>query len=193
MKQYFPKKFGQLLFVFVAFFLGSLTFHFGVQVLQAETKKEKVSAKSTAELYEEQFQKTSFENIDKLKRKLTDFKSPIVIVNFWATWCIPCMEELPSMVKLSQKFSRNELTIVAFNSDEADQFKNIQKTIKRFGINKDHMEIVPDINASITDRFNISAIPVTIIFQHGKVVQVNNGPVDFNAEELNLKIKKWLK
>lgn len=128
--------------------------------------------------YEKVFDSLEMQTIEATKMKLKDLPSPIVIVNFWASWCIPCLHEMPSLISLSSKYSTKELTVVAINTDEDDQLKNIDKIKKKLNFPSSFV-IVPDKKFKIADEFKFSAIPVTVIFKKGKVIYFNNGPVDF--------------
>ena len=56
----------------------------------------------------------------------------------------------------------------------------------------DEFIIIPDKDSKLIDEFKISAIPVTIVYHRGKVVHLSNGPMDFNSEEFQEKMKKWV-
>ncbi|MGD8293561.1 MAG: TlpA disulfide reductase family protein, partial [Desulfobacterales bacterium] len=60
----------------------------------------------------------SFPGLDDKKVSLGDHKGKIVLVNIWATWCPPCVEEMPSMEKLYQKFKGKNFEILAVSIDE---------------------------------------------------------------------------
>ena len=136
--------------------------------------------------YEKIFNSLQMETIEKTKLKLGDLPSEIVIVNFWASWCIPCLHEIPSLIALSKKFSKKELSVVMINTDEDDQLKNIAKINKKLNF-PDSFIIVPDNKFKIADEYKFSAIPVTVIFKKGKVHYFNNGPVDFLKVPLDLR------
>ena len=141
-------------------------------------------------LYEKLFLSGNYQTTTGKNIEISKLKSPVVIYNFWASWCIPCMQEIPSMVALKKKFKDEEVLILAFNTDEQDQLKNIDKTIKKLNL-KNEFQVIPDVGTKIAESFKFSAIPVTIIFNHGKVVYFSNGPMDFNSEEMLLNFKKW--
>lgn len=136
--------------------------------------------------YEKIFSTLQVETTERSKLKLADLSSQIVIVNFWASWCIPCLHEIPSLIELSKKFSKKDLAVVMINTDEDDQLKNIAKIKKKLNFPESFI-IVPDNKFKIADEFKFSAIPVTVIFKKGKVHYFNNGPVDFLKVPLDLR------
>ncbi len=135
--------------------------------------------------YERIFNTLEMEAKDGKKIVLKNLEAQTIIVNFWASWCLPCLEEIPSMVRLTQKVPKDKLLVVAINTEEEDQLKNIAKIEKRFNLT-DSFIIVPDKKFRIADEFKFSAIPVTVIFKNGKVVFYNNGPVDFQKVPADL-------
>jgi len=113
-------------------------------------------------LYEKVYLAGKFQSIDGKTFEVSKIKSPVVIYNFWASWCNPCLEEIPSMQAMKKKFTDDQVMVFAFNTDVENQMPN-------------------------------TAIPVTIIYAHGKVVHFSNGPMDFNSEEMIANFKKWSK
>lgn len=119
-------------------------------------------------------------------------KAKIQIVNFWASWCLPCLEEMPSMINLKKKFAPTDIEIFAVNTDDDEQLKNIAKTKKKVKWTNE-FTLVLDQKSKITDSFDISALPVTIIIKNGKILEYYSGPVDFEAQEFVEKVKAWIK
>ena len=182
MKKFLP------LVLFIMVFTGVLASQLIWQKIEAKDTPKKDSSFA---LYEEIFLKGKYQTIDGKKIENSKLKSPVVIVNFWATWCSPCMQEMPSLLELKKKFKNEELQVLAFNTDEEDQMKNIEKAKSKLKI-RDEFNIIADKNTKIAESFKFSAIPVTIIFNRGKVVHFSNGPMDFASVELQEKIKKWI-
>lgn len=181
MKKYLP------LIIFVMAFTAAIVGQVGYQTLIAGTKTENEYSS-----YEKHFMEGKFEALDGRRIENTKIKAPVVIYNFWASWCNPCLEEMPSLLAMKKKFKDDEVQVLAFNTDEDNQIKNIQKVIRKLNI-KNEMTIIPDKGTKIADGLKITAIPVTIIFNRGKVVHFSNGPMDFNSAEMTEKIKKWIK
>lgn len=183
MKKFLP------LILFILVFTAVVAGQAGWQTLRAGTTS-KIDLQYV--LYEDLFLKGKFDALDGKKIETTKLKSPVVIYNFWASWCNPCLEEMPSLMALKNKFKDDELQILAFNTDVDDQLINIKKTLKKLNL-KNEFNIIADKNTAIADSFKFSAIPVTIIFNRGKVVHFSNGPMDFNSAEMVEKMKKWIK
>ncbi|MGZ3790653.1 MAG: TlpA family protein disulfide reductase [Bacteriovorax sp.] len=182
MKKFLP------VIIFILVFSAFLAGQVGWQTLVAET----VKSENQYAFYENLFLKGKFETIEGKKIENTKLKSPVVIYNFWASWCNPCLEEIPSLIALKKKFKDDELQVLAFNTDEDEQAKNIHKVMKKFNITNE-FNVIADKGTKIAEGFKFSAIPVTIIFNRGKVVHFSNGPMDFNSAEMVEKMKKWIK
>lgn len=180
-------------FLPVILFILAFTAAISVQAIfqsfteRAEARENK---DSNYALYEKLFLSGKFQTIEGKKIEISKLKSPVVIYNFWASWCNPCMEEIPSMVAMKNKFKDDEVMVLAFNTDEENQLQSITKSIKKLNL-KNEFQIIADKNTLIAESFKFSAIPVTVIFSRGKVVHFSNGPMDFNSQEMIGKLKKW--
>ena len=170
----------------MAFALGT-AIQVGFYEFKAGTKVVDNNAK-----YETIFQKAKYTTIEGKIIEPSKLKAPVVIVNFWAYWCNPCLEEMPSMAQLKKKFNNDEVQIIAFNTDDHDQLKSIQKSLKKLNITNE-FNVIADKNTQVADEYGFSAIPVTVIYVKGKVEVVSNGPMDFSSEEFNEKVRGWIK
>lgn len=182
MKKYFP------IYIVVALLtiLGVGQGAFNLFDLKADaTKVEKKVFTHYESLYNSLELKTTSNKVIKLE----DEKTPIVILNFWATWCQPCLIEFPSIVDMKKKYNDSKIKVYGINQDDEDQLKNIKKIEKKYKLN---FENIADTDGAILEKFMISAIPVSIIYHKGKVVQVSNGAKDFSSEEMYKKLDKLL-
>lgn len=127
---------------------------------------------------------------DNLPINFERLKDKVVIINFWASWCKPCLEELPSLVKLQNKIDSDQLEILAINTDEEKQIQAVEKTFRKFRIN---FKIVLDTQSKFTEIFDISAIPVTLIFVKSHLFMVKRGQFDFFSEEMIDLVKQNIK
>lgn len=94
--------------------------------------------------------------------KLSQFKGKAIILSFWASWCDPCVEEFPSMLKLINKF-KGEIVMVAVSADY--NMKDIKKFLKVFKAKSPHLYVVWDEDKSIASKYSIQALPESFVFK----------------------------
>jgi len=123
--------------------------------------------------------------------KVGELKAQIIIVNFWASWCGPCMEEMPSMMRLKKNFSNDELQIISINVEKENQLINIKKTYNKLGITNEFFS-VPDIQLEIAHSVGFTTIPMTVFFHKGEVIRLQDGPMNFDSYEVIQTMKKLL-
>jgi len=88
-----------------------------------ESLKGKVPGEENKKLLEEATKKLSelsFLTLDGKEVKLSDYKGKVVLVNFWASWCPPCKEEMPIFEKVYQKYNDKNFVILAVNMDTSE-------------------------------------------------------------------------
>lgn len=102
----------------------------------------------------------TLERLDGSKLTLSELKGKTVIVNFWASWCNPCVEEFPSMIKLVDHF-KGDVVVVAVSTDE--DRKDIETFLKAFGLPKPGFEVVWDKDKSIMAKYGINKIPESFL------------------------------
>ena len=134
-------------------------------------------------LYEE----VVFMDLNQKNVNLDDFKGKLIILNFWATWCAPCKEEMPSLDKLQKNTKLNNLKIFAINIDQEDLTKS-KSFFKELNIQ--NLEIYFDAPITLAKKFSLRGVPTTILFnkkgeEFGRIM----GSIDFN----NLEFINWLK
>lgn len=100
------------------------------------------------------------ERMDGTKLRLSDLKGKLLIVNFWASWCDPCVEEFPSMVRLAEKM-KGDLVIVAVSTDE--QRADIEPFLKAFSVPDEGFEVVWDSEHKVMEMYGVKKIPESFI------------------------------
>ncbi len=139
--------------------------------------------------YENNLKGIEFFEGDK-KLLLKDSKAPVVIINFWASWCVPCLEEFPSLVNLRKKYSKDEVLILGVNTDDKSSITDANKVIKKFDIN---FPTIFDSNSELIEKFKVSSIPISIIYKNGKVYEISKGSKDFYSGEFLEEIESFIK
>ena len=128
-----------------------------------------------------------FMDINQKNVNLGDFKGKLVILNFWATWCAPCKEEMPSLDDLQSNTKLNNLKIFPINIGQEDVRKS-EYFFKELDIK--NLEIYFDAPITLAKKFSLRGVPTTIIFnKEGKEFARIMGSIDFNDEEFI----DWLK
>lgn len=102
------------------------------------------------------------------KQRLSQYRGKVILLNFWATWCPPCVEELPSLVKLAATVNPNELAVITVSVDENAQ------VIKDFmSRTKQNLSVLPvwlDPTKKIPESFGTTKFPETFLIDpQGKI------------------------
>jgi peroxiredoxin len=106
------------------------------------------------------------------KVSLHDFKGKPVVLNFWATWCGPCKEELPLFEKMWNKFKDEDVVFIGI--DVMDDRKNASEFIKNAGITYTNLYDKP---GEVSSKYKVVALPVTFfINKEGEIAVKNYGP-----------------
>jgi len=182
MKKYLP------IFIFILGISGYL-----ISKIQFEKKdgntKFTLTSKYLLKKYESDLKTLNLTTIDEQKISFNPLEAPIIIFNFWAPWCGPCLDEFPSLISLRKKFSSKEVLIIGVIMDEENSQEQMKKWIEDHGLNFPN---VFDNSGMIYNLFNISSIPSTIIFHRGKILDIKNGEKDFGAIEFIETLEKLL-
>ena len=127
-----------------------------------------------------------FKDINQKIINLDDFKGKLILLNFWATWCAPCKEEMPSLDNLQSNSNLNNLKIFPINIGQ-ENLKKSQKFFKE--LNVKNLKIYFDNPVSLSKELSLRGIPTTIIFnKNGQEFARIIGSIDF----LDKDFIKWL-
>ncbi len=97
---------------------------------------------------------------------LKDFRGKVVLVNFWATWCPPCREEMPLFEEIYQKYKDKGFVILAINTDpeNLENFENVYSFTILIG------------NDEVVNAYNVMGLPTSyLIDRNGVIVKVRRG------------------
>lgn len=122
------------------------------------------------------------------RRTLADYRGRIVVLNFWATWCVPCREEMPLLLELSNEYEARGVTVIGASADDASTQDKIAPFVRELGIT---FPIWLGATTGDTERFGAgTALPATVIVDRdGRILFRIRGPV----EEAELRARlDWL-
>jgi peroxiredoxin len=122
-------------------------------------------------------------------QSITQWRGKVVVLNFWATWCTPCREEVPGLVRIQRRFASNGLQIVGIAIDSTVKVQNFAH---EFDINYPLMIGEIDL-IEITRQLGnkASGLPFTIILDRsGKIANVHLGRI--SEEELTRQLRPLL-
>lgn len=136
--------------------------------LNIERPKEKVPAPNF-----------TLEDLNGRKVGLKGLKGKVIFLNFWATWCAPCVQEMPTMEKLHKTFGQKGLTVLAINYREG------AKEVKEF-FSKYKLTFIAllDLDGKVSERYRTWGLPVTVIInKRGEIVAKVIGSRDWHSPD----------
>lgn len=111
--------------------------------------------------------------------QLSRLTGKVVVVNFWATWCDPCRDELPDFVKLHQEYRGRGLEVIGISMDKGKD-ERVKAFVKEFGI--DYPIVIGDIQ--VARQWLVRGIPMTFLVDRaGKIARVIPGATDKRSLE----------
>jgi len=107
-------------------------------------------------------------NLDGADKRLSEYRGKVVVLNFWATWCIPCREEMPLLVSVQKRYAARGVTVVGASADAEDTRSQIAPFIRKLGIT------FPIWTGATTDHMQAlglgTGLPVTaVVDQEGRL------------------------
>ena len=93
------------------------------------------------------------------------------VVTFWASWCAPCLQELPILSNLQKKVGTDSILVIAVNIEDRDVFRKVRGPIGELGLVAAY-----DPNASARKGFSVGAIPhMVVVGRNGKITAIRKG------------------
>ncbi len=117
------------------------------------------------------------ETITGQKLNSEDLKGKVILINFWATWCPPCREEMPYFENIYKKYKDKGFTIIAISVDVNESF--VKDFIKDYGVS---FPVAMD-KEGLSDMYGVSSLPMSFLYDKGgKLVKKKIGAY-FSLEE----------
>ena len=115
------------------------------------------------------------------QKQLADYKGKVLLLNFWATWCVPCKQEIPWFAEFYDKYKADGLEVVGISVDEKGW-----KVVKPYVEDKSHginYTILHD-DVDLTTMYKINLMPKTVLIDRdGRVASIHNGIVEKDSFE----------
>lgn len=134
----------------------------------------------------EKVQRLSFPDLELIdleghKKNISDFKGSVLLVSFWASWCAPCIEELPLFAKLAMKYPQ-KLKVIAINQDDS---ANVRKFVDNFWPkHKIPFKTYFDPNGRLAQKVGVDVLPTNFVLdKEGQLVFTSRGAIDWNAPD----------
>lgn len=119
----------------------------------------------------------------------SQLSAKVTLINFWASWCEACMVELPSIIKLREKFQTRGFDVALVNLDEHPD-KVLPTILKRLKID---FPIYLDPESKLGSFFNVHAIPLTVVLSKGgEVLFHHSGEYDWSSPKIHKLAEEWL-
>lgn len=98
--------------------------------------------------------------------KLSDLKGQVVIVNFWATWCPPCREEIPSMMRLNAAMAGKPFRMLCVSIDEGGKLA-VEEFFRKSGFS---LPVLMDADKRVGKLYGITGVPETFVIDRRGVI-----------------------
>lgn len=123
--------------------------------------------------------------------RLSELKARVVLLNFWATWCDACVQEMPSIIALREAYKDRGFDVVAINVDDEPE-RVLPRAVRQLKI---PFPVYTDIESRAADAFDVHAIPFSAMVnlaQESRLELVETGERDWNSPTLHRQLEGWL-
>ena len=166
---------------FLAVFLYLITTSLSYSIEQPDIKNLIINKDNKS------YKNVIFKDVNNQDINLDNFRNKLIIINFWATWCLPCREEIPLLDLLQSDKRLNNLKVLPINVGNESKFKS---KIFFHKLNIKNLNVYFDPTANLANKFSLRGLPTTILInKKGQEFARILGYIDFKDE----KFINWLK
>jgi DsbE subfamily thiol:disulfide oxidoreductase len=121
----------------------------------------------------------TLEDLSGKSTSLRGLKGKVIFLNFWATWCVPCREEMPAMERLHREFKREGLEVVAVNYREDKD--DVRKFLQELGLT---FTVLLDKDGKVSEDYGVWSLPLSyFVNRRGEFVGKAIGSRDWNGQD----------
>ena len=132
----------------------------------------------------------AFQNADGQPLDLAGFKGKVVLLNLWATWCVPCRKEMPALDRLQAALGSSDFEVVALSIDRSG-VAGARKFLDSIGIAR--LKLYADPSAKLANEFKAVGLPTTILIdRQGREIGRLIGPAEWDDADAQTLIKTAL-
>tara|TARA_R110000868_G_scaffold36962_2_gene130702 strand:- start:15692 stop:16345 length:654 start_codon:yes stop_codon:yes gene_type:complete len=133
---------------------------------------------------------TIFTGMDGVELTLKDFRGKIVLLNFWATWCGPCVREMPSLERLHRKLAGDGFTVLALSEDRKG-WEKITPFRKQLGLTD--LPLYHDVGSKMMFAAKARGLPTTILIgRDGAELGRLTGPAEWDSDEAVALVRHYI-
>ena len=126
--------------------------------------------------------------LDARALSLADLRGQVVVLNFWATWCLDCRPEMPMLERLHRRFGPEGVAVVGINAREEREV--VRRYAAELGLS---FPLVLDTNGAINTTFGVIGLPTTfVVGRDGRAVALAIGPREWGGEPAAAMIRTLL-
>lgn len=133
-----------------------------------------ISSMAAPGVYAGNAHRIALHDLDGNEAKLSDLKGQAFVVNFWATWCLPCREELPRFSAMAKEYGAGNVPFVLISIDDLENLKQVRDFVAQQQLS---LPVWVGASTEMLQHFSKKEIvPATLILdEHGEVVRIING------------------
>jgi len=119
---------------------------------------------------------------------LDEFTGKVILVNFWASWCIPCTEEIPTIKNLAKVISNEAFVVIGINN--AEMSRHVQATVKRLDMD---FLVLLDRKSEVFTDWAADILPTAYVLDRsGQIRYIARGPIEWDGTEVIQLFKRLL-
>lgn len=132
----------------------------------------------------------TFQDAKDQPRSLKEWSGKLIVLNFWATWCAPCIKEMPSLDRLGASVDPNKVVVLALSLDRAGRTK-AQEFYDKIGMK--HLPLLIDKTSKSGRDFKMRGLPTTIfISPDGRELGRLEGPAEWDQAPVRALVEHYL-